>query len=349
MTTQLTLQSIIDGQSATITTIECGVLSFGREPENSVVVDSDAVSRQHACIGNVESQWVFWDLGSSNGSWINGKKIEEDQIVLLRVGDVVQLADFVFRIADSEGNVPVNGVKPLTMETSLLLFENGEFVREIQIDKIDSQFVIGGSESDVEFEEPRGLVELTIVKTATDLELSVGVGASGVQLNGSAVAGKLSLADRDQITALNLSVVVNKPTSDLQKVSSPSRFATPEAAPSELNQVAAYDRYHLPKHLSGKDEDWQSEAGRRHVNRGKKFIFGGGDNADETRVEYDASSSAQPPKDPRFGRGLSTLHQASLGSFSSERTLAQRVAIAVSVLLLLMLFAWALSNMLASS
>lgn len=347
MTLAITLQSVVNGQTQTIIRAEGGVLSLGREPENSVVVDSDAVSRQHACIGSCGNQWVFWDLGSSNGSWVNGEVVTEDQKVLLRLGDVVQLANFAFRIADASGNVPARGVKAFGTDASLLIFDRGDFVKEVALQAAGSQFVLGGAESDIPYGESEdSLSQLSIVQTGQEVELFVGQEGDAVYVNDEAVNGSLRLSDRDRINISQYCIVVNRPTDALEASNSPARFATAGSAPSELHEIAAYDRYHLPKHLSGKDDDWQSETGRRHVNRGKKFIFTGDAAAQPMREELQMT---QAPDDARFGRGLSALHQASLGAFPSERTLVQRIAIAAGGILLLLLFAWALSNMLASS
>lgn len=348
MTLAITLQSVVNGQTQTIIKAEGGVISLGREPENSVVVDSEAVSRQHACLGSFGSQWVFWDLGSSNGSWVNGNVVTEDQKVLLRLGDVVQLANFAFRIADGAGNVPTRGVRAFGTDSSLLIFDRGDFVKEVALQTAGSQFVLGGAESDIPYgETPDSLCQLSIVQTGQDIELSVGQDGDAVYLNDEPVSGSIRLSDRDRVNVSQYCIVVNRPTTELEASTSPARFATAEAAPSELREVAAYDRYHLPKHLSGSDDDWQSETGRRHVNRGKKFIFNG--EVSDAQPMRDEMHMSQAPDDARFGRGLSALHQASLGAFPSERTMAQRIAIAAGGVLLLLLFAWALSNMLASS
>lgn len=51
--------------------------TIGRSPACDIVVDSPDVSRQHACaFCDRSGRWVFEDLGSSNGLFVNGVRVE---------------------------------------------------------------------------------------------------------------------------------------------------------------------------------------------------------------------------------------------------------------------------------
>jgi hypothetical protein len=54
---------------------------------------SNAVSRRHCKVTQVDGQNYIVDLGSSNGTSVNGKKLEKDKPVALRDGDRVKLAN----------------------------------------------------------------------------------------------------------------------------------------------------------------------------------------------------------------------------------------------------------------
>ena len=67
-----------------------GNSSIGRSQKNLIVIDSQKVSRRHALI-NVQNVGEFWliDLGSSNGTFLNGRRLHQpvrlcdhDQIVI---------------------------------------------------------------------------------------------------------------------------------------------------------------------------------------------------------------------------------------------------------------------------
>ena len=55
-----------------------GMTIMGRAPLNEVVVDEPGVSRQHAAIrGDADAFWIS-DLGSRNGTFVNGSKIGQE-------------------------------------------------------------------------------------------------------------------------------------------------------------------------------------------------------------------------------------------------------------------------------
>ena len=71
---------------------ECTV---GRSPNSSLVLDSPDVSRLHAKFFLRDGNYYFCDLGSRNGSIVNGKLAETNQIHMLKIGDVVRIGEFV--------------------------------------------------------------------------------------------------------------------------------------------------------------------------------------------------------------------------------------------------------------
>ncbi len=62
---------------------------LGREPECDLLVDDATVSRRHAILRLDEEGWAISDLGSKNGTWINGWRVHEEG--RLDPGDAVQL------------------------------------------------------------------------------------------------------------------------------------------------------------------------------------------------------------------------------------------------------------------
>ena len=78
MPSPITLYQIAAGDHFELAVIEQGDITLGREPENGVVVDSVKVSRRHGVVIEAGSQWVYRDLGSTNGSWLNGLQLLAD-------------------------------------------------------------------------------------------------------------------------------------------------------------------------------------------------------------------------------------------------------------------------------
>jgi pSer/pThr/pTyr-binding forkhead associated (FHA) protein len=77
-----------------------GSLTIGRDSTNDVVVlDDSKVSRTHAEVQFREGRWLLVDLGSRNGSTVNGRRIRQHP---LKDGDRIQFGDisFVFTAID---------------------------------------------------------------------------------------------------------------------------------------------------------------------------------------------------------------------------------------------------------
>ncbi len=64
--------------------------SIGRSPSNDIVLKEPKISRQHAAINLIDENYVIVDLKSSNGIFVNGRKVEE---VLLEDGDEILIGN----------------------------------------------------------------------------------------------------------------------------------------------------------------------------------------------------------------------------------------------------------------
>jgi adenylate cyclase len=80
--------------------------TLGRHPANSIRLADREVSKEHATIDKVGNTFVLRDLGSSNGTFVNGRRIRE---LRLREGDEISLGNsrLVFHAGDTPaGNAP---------------------------------------------------------------------------------------------------------------------------------------------------------------------------------------------------------------------------------------------------
>jgi len=87
--------SEINEVDLTIDTTTRGEWIVGRSPTSDLVLDSPDVSRQHGKFFVKGGTYYFSDLGSRNGSIVNGKQAEKERPYLLNDGDVIRIADYV--------------------------------------------------------------------------------------------------------------------------------------------------------------------------------------------------------------------------------------------------------------
>lgn len=74
-----------------------GPVVIGRSPSSDIVVDEPYVSSTHARFTLQGPALVLEDLGSTNGTMVNGHVIS--QAVTLREGDEVQVGDTIMRVS----------------------------------------------------------------------------------------------------------------------------------------------------------------------------------------------------------------------------------------------------------
>ena len=77
-----------EGPDATAYEIAPGEITLGRAPSNNLVADEGAVSKVHARIERTRDQLVLEDLGSANGTLVNGVRVAN---AFLKDGDTVSL------------------------------------------------------------------------------------------------------------------------------------------------------------------------------------------------------------------------------------------------------------------
>lgn len=84
---------------------------IGRTPQSPISFDEPQVSHRHAAIRLHRGSWELMDLGSTNGTTVNGREVAADTWVPLSDGMVVRLADVELGVVtDSRGTVHLEGL-----------------------------------------------------------------------------------------------------------------------------------------------------------------------------------------------------------------------------------------------
>lgn len=69
---------------------------LGRDPTCTLNVDDQTISARHAKLSYHQSQWWVKDLGSTNGTFLNQERIEEQQVITS--GDILQFGNIEYEI-----------------------------------------------------------------------------------------------------------------------------------------------------------------------------------------------------------------------------------------------------------
>jgi len=112
-------------------------VSIGRDPSNDLWIADHSLSRQHCLLVSRDGQFAIRDLGSKNGTLVNGMPIGEQ---LLHDGDHISVGDSVFIFQLEEGEVhlersPVELTETTEIELSPLLLRADDALY-LQSDKV---------------------------------------------------------------------------------------------------------------------------------------------------------------------------------------------------------------------
>lgn len=81
---------------------------IGRTPENDLEVKDSLISRRHSSIVKRGDRYIVYDLGSSNGTYVNADRVE---MRVLETGDVIRLGDTEITYQDENAKAD-SGSKP---------------------------------------------------------------------------------------------------------------------------------------------------------------------------------------------------------------------------------------------
>jgi DNA-binding response OmpR family regulator len=95
-----------DGKAEENWSLAKAVTTIGRWDDNDIAIPDRWISRHHAEIRRQGTRYVIHDLGSKNGLFVNGKRVQES--TPLEDGDQIQIAPrCLLTFVDSEATAPV--------------------------------------------------------------------------------------------------------------------------------------------------------------------------------------------------------------------------------------------------
>ncbi|MDX2043730.1 MAG: adenylate/guanylate cyclase domain-containing protein [Acidobacteriota bacterium] len=95
-------------------------ISIGRELKNDIILDDPRVSRMHALVLKTETESVLRDLGSGNGTFVNGQRIQPNSDFKLKEGDEIKMGSCTLtfqRIDPFRTQLPVDSFREVLQKT----------------------------------------------------------------------------------------------------------------------------------------------------------------------------------------------------------------------------------------
>jgi len=121
---------VMKGQDqGTLFDVDDGTIGIGRDAANQIRLHDTEVSRRHADLRYDGSTCVISDLGSSNGTYVNGRRIEKDH--QLSNSDRVQLGGTVMLYTDPAEKLPEDISDKVDIVPRGLLSDSSRIVRSM--------------------------------------------------------------------------------------------------------------------------------------------------------------------------------------------------------------------------
>jgi len=160
-------------------------LVVGRAPSSDIAIFDPTISRRHAGLQVDDSGLHVRDLGSSNGTFHNGERLEDEEPVVLSPGDTVTFGKVAFRVqpvGPTTVHSPSGGLSPSSDGSNGHIRASATIVRQLRVR--DSQGALAAlGTSDPRISTAPGAAatlgeDKNEQKLATLLEVSKGLGKS---------------------------------------------------------------------------------------------------------------------------------------------------------------------------
>ncbi|MBN8548186.1 MAG: FHA domain-containing protein [Deltaproteobacteria bacterium] len=331
--------------------LESGEAYIGREPGTltGITVDNTAISRQHGLFLRGRNHWLFKDLGSTNGSWLNGKPLKAGQWRVVRSGDVIQLADSVLNINEERGpGFAAPGSSSIAGRT-LIVFSGESFHEEYPVPEYGRALVVGGSRGDLVIDGDMAELPTLVVERRGDKICAFGLSKDlKVSINEQDMNDVVALKDSDEIKVGPYTIIYGDPaTAEVRPgqraVAGPAGFGNrPEGTPTG-GQVDQTARLSSVRGWANTEPSAVGSPGDGMLTGPKsspRLPFGQGERDEDPNIEETIaiSGSMRRGKGSGYDRHPSTRYTEDEGPSISLQAVEDKVIIIIGLILLISLF-----------
>jgi pSer/pThr/pTyr-binding forkhead associated (FHA) protein len=98
------------------------IITLGRVEDNMIQIDDASVSSRHAELSQRGEEYILKDIGSTNGTRVNGTTAEPDTEIVLKPGDRITFGNIPVRYLTEADIIPDNdSLQPLPAESEVAL------------------------------------------------------------------------------------------------------------------------------------------------------------------------------------------------------------------------------------
>jgi uncharacterized RDD family membrane protein YckC len=100
---------------------------------------TETMSRRHCQIVTKENRWFLADLNSTNGTYLNGKKMKTREWYSMKVGDEVEFGSMVFSFVGPQAKAEADVEKPRAETVSTTLPRDGAATSRVKVAKVAAE------------------------------------------------------------------------------------------------------------------------------------------------------------------------------------------------------------------
>lgn len=208
----LVLEEVTDQGHSELARLESGEIVVGRSPDDGLSMKGEAISREHGVFRLINENWFYHDLGSTNGSWLNSKRLIPNIWALLRDGDYMQLADLALQVR-FKGNLEHSMAGfPTAKQSSIIVFSDTQYIEERPIAEYGRIISIGGSSGDFDIRGDVAEESALIIERRGEKVCAFQISEqTELKVNGEPVNTVVELADRDEVRVAEFVILINTP------------------------------------------------------------------------------------------------------------------------------------------